>query len=337
MGKSGVFWRAGAAVLAAAMLAGCGATADLAAQSAVRPAASGGGAAPGLTGGLENSSQAALSVWAWGILAAQTGDSAETAAEDLQTAIDAFCAAQPGSISVWACDLEDDAVYKCNADVLYYGASILKSPYALWLCKLADDGKLAIGGALPNTHRGLLAQSSLSAYNESDTVPVREALYAMIADSDNDATDLLMQNWPGTEASGYTAFLQALGYSRPDTVSMTSADGIQGELSAADAGATMQALWHYMDSGAPNSAFLRQAFTSADHEALYVPAGVAAAKKYGSWDGAFHDEILVFDENPYILCCLTDWGSSDVDFPAEAVEKMQALGKLVSGFMRYGL
>ena len=70
-------------------------------------------------------------------------------------------------------------------------------------------------------------------------------------------------------------------------------------------------------------------FLDAEHTALYVPDGVEAAKKYGSWDYAFHDFAIVYAERPYILCCMTDQGDQNVDFPPQVVSAMQQLGQLV--------
>ena len=68
---------------------------------------------------------------------------------------------------------------------------------------------------------------------------------------------------------------------------------------------------------------------AADHEILYVPKGVAAAKKYGSWDYAYHDTAIVYAAHPYILVCMTDQGDAAVDFPPAATAAMQELGKRV--------
>ncbi|MDD4850309.1 MAG: class A beta-lactamase-related serine hydrolase, partial [Gemmiger sp.] len=253
-----------------------------------------------------------------------------------QTVLTQYCAQQPDSISVWAKDLTTGEVFTYDENTLYYGASTLKTPYALWLCQQADTGAISLDMPLPNTHYGRLADTPLATYNESETVPLAAAITAMIADSDNDATDLLMAALPGTADTGYQAFLQALGYTQPDSCHMTVASGIEGYLSAADAGATMQALWGYFATGTPGSDLLYAAFTQANHSILYQPEGVVAAKKYGSWDAAFHDEMIVYDDKPYILCCFTNWGDTEVDFPPEAVSRMQTLGQLVNSCLEMG-
>ena len=57
--------------------------------------------------------------------------------------------------------------------------------------------------------------------------------------------------------------------------------------------------------------------------------GSAAAKKYGSWDYAYHDTAIVYAAHPYILVCMTDQGDAAVDFPPAATAAMQELGKRV--------
>lgn len=58
--------------------------------------------------------------------------------EALAAELDEFCAAQPGSFSVYLQDLTSGQEYTYKADTLYYPASTLKAPYALWLCQRDD-------------------------------------------------------------------------------------------------------------------------------------------------------------------------------------------------------
>lgn len=245
-------------------------------------------------------------------------------------ALDEFCAQQTGGFSVYIQDLESGQIYTYDGDIQYYPASTLKAAYALWLCERAEDGEIDFGKDLPNVFgAGGLADSALSDYDGAASLPVWEVIHGMIAYSDNDAVTLLASCWSAGEAHGFCDFLAAMGMSVPYSCTITVDDGIQGIMTVTDAGLMMDALYRYFETGSDIALRLQDCFLDAGHTALYVPEGVRAAKKYGSWDYAFHDLAIVYADHPYILCYMTDQGDQNIDFPATAVEHMQALGQMV--------
>lgn len=244
--------------------------------------------------------------------------------------LDAFCARQPSGFSVYAQDLETGMVYTYNEETEYYPASTLKAAYALWLCQQAEQGYLDMEGSVYNSCAfGVLEGGKLDAYDGVSMIPAWDVMYAMITVSDNNAMDMLVSTWPANEDTGFCDFLAELGFHAPYSCSMTPDGGIQGIMNVSDAGLLMQALYRYFDTQTSTSLQLMDCFLDAEHTALYIPEGVEAAKKYGSWDYAFHDFAIVYAEHPYILCCMTDQGDQNVDFPPAVVEAMQELGRLV--------
>lgn len=244
--------------------------------------------------------------------------------------LDAFCAQQLGGFSVYAQDLETGAVYTYNEQSEYYPASTLKAAYALWLCQQAEQGVLDLEGDVGNYFSfGTLEDTKLSAYDGCAMIPAWDVMYAMITVSDNNAMDMLVATWPGSEETGFCDFLYDLGFHAPYSCSITTEDGIQGVMTVQDAGLLMRALYEYFDTGTSTALQLMDCFLDAEHTALYIPEGVEAAKKYGSWDYAFHDLTIVYAEHPYILCCMTDQGDQNVDFPPQVVAAMQELGQLI--------
>ena len=95
----------------------------------------------------------------------------------------------------------------------------------------------------------------------------------------------------------------------------------------------MLALYEYFETGTENARQLKQAFLDAQHDYLWFPA--PAAKKYGSWDNAFHDMGIVYSERPYILSVFTSYGTQD-EPPAEGIEMMQQFGHLVAEVLGQG-
>lgn len=245
-------------------------------------------------------------------------------------ALDAFCAQQPDGFSVYAQDLETGDVYTYNGETEYYPASTLKAAYALWLCEQAEQGQLDMEGDVYNGYSfGTLEGTKLDAYDGVSMIPAWDVMYAMITVSDNNAMEMLVATWPADESTGFCDFLAELGFHSPYSCSMTEEGGIQGIMNVQDAGLLMQALYQYFETETSTALQLMDCFLDAEHTALYVPEGVESARKYGSWDYAFHDFAIVYAEHPYILCCMTDQGDQTVDFPPAVVEAMQELGKLV--------
>mgnify|MGYP000814385454 len=99
--------------------------------------------------------------------------------------------------------------------------------------------------------------------------------------------------------------------------------------SAGEIANIVSAVYDYLDSDSAAAAYLKTCMLAADHDILYVPDGVPAAKKYGSWDYAYHDVAIVYAKHPYWIVCMTDQGDENVDFPEEPTQAMQTLGQLV--------
>lgn len=221
--------------------------------------------------------------------------------------LEEYAEAQRGQVSVWIRDLETGETYY-HDEGGYYCASTLKAPYALWLCLKDERGEIDLDAELKGGTGW-------------------ELLHDMIAQSSNSATRTLCAKWPGDAQNGFGELLQQIGFSFVDGCEI-SLDGIYGWVSAQDGGFAMQALYDYFETGTENAQKLKQAFLDADHDVLWSPS--PAAKKYGSWDNAFHDMMIVYGDKPYILSVFSNWGIADVNFPEESAAMMQQMGKLAA-------
>ena len=179
------------------------------------------------------------------------------------SALDAFCAAQAGSFSVYVKDLSSGEEYFFGTDAEYYPASILKAAYALWLCEMGEAGLVDLSGAVYNFYGEELASGALAGYAASETIPVWDALYTMIAQSDNQAVRLLAAVWPGNAETGFSAFLWELGFHAADSCAITMEEGIEGVMSIEDAGILMNALYEYFDTDTELARQLRACFLDA--------------------------------------------------------------------------
>ena len=138
-----------------------------------------------------------------------------------------------------------------------------------------------------------------------------------------------MPNAGAIDLRGFQQFLADYGFAYAATCDLTPQTGIIGMASTGEFANIVSAVYDYLDSGSAAAAYLKTCMLAADHDILYVPDGVPAAKKYGSWDYAYHDVAIVYAKHPYWIVCMTDQGDENVDFPEEPTQAMQTLGQLV--------
>lgn len=228
-------------------------------------------------------------------------------------ALEECLARLPGRVSVLAVRPSDGLRIAWNEDEQYYAASLLKAPYALWLCQRAEAGELDL-------------DEPLDGWDSA-----RQAVAAMISRSDNQAASALYTRWPATENTGFTEFLDQLGIPpvrKPRALSPETK--ITGTLSAFDAMQVLTALENYFNTGTPLAGELKQAFLSAEHEFLITDWPMA--KKYGNWTGALHDIAIVYAPDPYFAAVLTDWGDPVEEAP-EYRDYYRELSACLTAFM----
>ena len=241
-------------------------------------------------------------------------------AQQAADALTAYLDSLDGEVSVACMRLSDGFTFAYREDTGYYAASLLKAPYALWLCRRAEAGEIDLDAPLP-------ARGSAPAQT------ARQAMRAMIARSDDSATGQLYSLWPAEAGGGFTAFLAGIGVDRPQDA-LTEQTRIHGELSARDCLCILQALQDYFSTGTSLAASLQQDFMDAGHHLL--PDDWPMAKKYGSWDGALHDMAIVYNSDPYLIAVMSDWGVDGVEFPEEGASRIAEIGLLAGDLMGMG-
>lgn len=251
-----------------------------------------------------------------GPTAVPAGDTPEQA--QARAALDAYLDSLPGSVSILAVRPSDGLTYSRNADKQYYGASLLKAPFALWLYTRAEAGELSLDEVLPGwsrTEEVTQSEEDAAAGLPSPTprlvtVPdrtVRDAVHEMISKSSNGAAEQLYTRWPATAATGFTDFLTSLGLDLGGrSIALSPATSLSGTLSAADAVKILTALQDFFDTGTDDALELKQAFLDARHS--YLVTDWPMAKKYGNWTDALHDIAIVYAPDPYYAAVFTDWG-----------------------------
>ncbi len=151
---------------------------------------------------------ALLSALAVSVAAPTTAPDAASLEDEL-----AVAAREAGGVTgVWAVHLPSGRSVALAADTPFPMASVYKLPIALALLSRADEGKLALDESIP-VEREDLRRGMGSGITESHRPGMRltagELLSAMVTESDNTATDLLLRRLGGPAA--VTAHLVARG------------------------------------------------------------------------------------------------------------------------------
>lgn len=232
--------------------------------------------------------------------------------------------------SVWIQDLETDDIFVYNPDKRYYQASIIKSPYSIWICRNADKDLIDLQNPIEN-HYDLCSSSKwIANHKDNETIDPWVCIDAMIYASDNKSTAILQRTWPVTYRKSdddFNKFLHNALDWEENSCGEVDRDTTNGWLTVTDAAKTLTYLYNYFESDSLNGQRLKDSYTQAVHNYLWFPENVEVAKKYGSWTDAFHDIAIVYADHPYLIACMTDAGEI-AHFRPDAVNYMQELGKL---------
>jgi beta-lactamase class A len=135
----------------------------------------------------------ALSFATWPAPAKQA-DSTAAIDHRIQAAIQGF----PGSVSLYARNLDTGVSYELRADAPVPTASTIKLPIMVELFAEADAGKLDWNQKLELTDQDKVSGSGvLTELSGGDALPIRDLMHLMIVVSDNTATNLILDRIGG--------------------------------------------------------------------------------------------------------------------------------------------
>lgn len=149
----------------------------------------------------------------------------------------------------------------------------------------------------------------------------------MILASDNDATAILSRTWTTNYGDEFNTYLhETLDWSEESKGKLRN-DATNGYLTARDAQKLLKYLYNYFEQEGTNGPRLKGQYLAAVHNHLWFPDNVGVAKKYGSWENAYHDIGIVYTNHPYLIVCMTDAGEIS-NYPEDAKKFMQQVGKI---------
>ena len=133
----------------------------------------------------------ALSAW---LALPVRAESTVTIDSRIQTAIQGF----PGSVSLYAKNLDTGKSYELRADAPVPTASTIKRPIMVELFAEAEEGKLDWNQKLQLADRDKVSGTGvLTELSGGDLLPIRDLMHLMIVVSDNTATNLILDRIGG--------------------------------------------------------------------------------------------------------------------------------------------
>ncbi len=215
--------------------------------------------------------------------------------EEERLALDTLLASYPGQLSLSYLSLENGESYVYRDDVLYYAASLVKAPYALYLLRLADSGACDLDQELVLLDKWKQeGTGTLKNEPEGSLYTVKDLIRLMITISDNTAFKVLREEYPLWE---YNQFCRK----ELDVHNTTYQD-----ITAEDMTKCMAAIYSYIETGSENALFLRDLMSQAVSPFIKAPGADLLIHKHGWADPAFNDMAIVYEEHPYLLVLLSD-------------------------------
>jgi len=209
------------------------------------------------------------------------------------------------SISVHFENLDTGFIYTYNADRVYFAASAIKAPYALYVYLRAERGEADLSRVHTYTSAHFWGGSGRiqhmpfgSAFTEL------ELLYLALSISDNVAFRMLVHRIYGVD--GYREFVASLGANPYHVRNVTG-----GNLTANDAGILARAMHEFIESGGVYSEHFRAALLANRYP--FIVSDHPVASKSG-WDvGAYHDIAIVYAPSPYTLVIMSEFAGGAAD------------------------
>ena len=213
-------------------------------------------------------------------------------------AIDTFLSRFPNT-AVFFYNMDTGFTYSRNGNRQFFGASISKASYALYLYQRAERGEIDLNRHITYTSADWNGGSGIirHRYRVGQTFTVRRTIQLNLYHSDNIATNMLRRTF-GTQ--GYRNWLYSIG----GTPSMFRYRIFNSQLTANEVGLFAQEIWRYYQSGGRYSEEFMRALLNNQYP--FIVSDYPVASKTG-WTApiAWHDMAIVHAPSPYILVILS--------------------------------
>ena len=211
----------------------------------------------------------------------------------------------PFEVSVFYKNLDVGFVFGHRDMVVYSSASLNKTPHALYVYHLAENGLTDLSRTHVFTENRWRGGTGSIRFLPFGTVFTEyELLIRSVRDSCNVAFHWLVSLYNNHTLS-YHDFYRQIG-GNVDLVR-----NITGHLmTASEAGLIMYRIFRYIEGDGQYAATFRYSLLNSD--VPIIVSDYPVAQKYGRWDGNFHDAAIVYACPPYILVIMSTLDQDDV-------------------------
>ena len=203
-------------------------------------------------------------------------------------------------ISLAYTDFETGFTLMLNPDKHYFSASVMKAPYMLYIYRLALAGEADLEQKLTYTEKYRKEGTGVLKDMEFGTeFTVEELIGFALEESDNAAFAMLRELYP---EDGYTDFVKSLGVEHDSDSRAFNHPQICCETALI----LSRAVYDFICEENEYSETLKYHMTHSRNTMIVGNSGSEVVRKYGWYDGYFHDMAVVLGEKNYALTIMTN-------------------------------
>ena len=211
--------------------------------------------------------------------------------------LDTFMAQFRGTISVFYENFETGFVYMYNPDRVFFGASAIKAPYALWVYLQAEAGHTDLNSLHTFTSGDMWGGSgSIQRMPVGSQFIQSELLGLALTISDNIAFRMLVRRIHGVE--GFRNWVEAVGGNPAHVHNVT-----YSHMTAHDTGIFVREMHNYIESGGRYSEEFQRHLLNNRYP--FIVSDHTVASKSGWAVGGLHDIAIVYSPSPYGLVIMS--------------------------------
>ncbi len=203
-------------------------------------------------------------------------------------------------------DMETGMKFMFNPDKHYYSASVMKAPYMLYIYRLALAGKADTSQKLVYSEKYSRGGTGILKNEEfGGEYTVEELIGLCLEESDNAAFAMLRDIFP---EEGYTEFMDDIGIPHSEDSKAFS----QPQICCESALIISRQIYNFIKEGNPYSENMKYHMTHSRNEMITGGGDSEVIRKYGWYEGFFHDMALICGERDHSLTIMTNFDMLEI-------------------------
>lgn len=195
-------------------------------------------------------------------------------------------------------DIESGYTYQVNPQYHYNIASVVKAPFCMYVYMCALEGKIDINQTFEFTEKYRMeGTGKIKEMDEGEVFTVEELIGYAIEESDNSAYAMLKEIVPEEEYLEYTKTL--------DNMDEESTRLYKREICNASANSYIKTIYNFIEQHNIYSDRLKEHMLNTRN--AMIQSEYPVVRKYGWYDGNFHDMAVIYAPHPYTLTILANF------------------------------